>query len=299
MLNGTATPNDVNHMETRIKERSDGLLSELKVVAKRIFSRRDEPQTIMGMVGMFWRLMEVGKEQGVPEGSFHPESLVIMNGGLKGLRLPNDYQEQLGRFFGKVSSPKMYGMTELSSQMVMCGERMYHAPVELLPLILDETGEHLLSPGADGKVTGRFAAFNLLVEGHWGGVISGDLVTANYSPLCECGLPGPVIEEHVARYSELSRGRRQAHVRRHHGAIYSRLHRARTVVIATSNGPGYGRQNMRHLRHATILSHLRKTLVTSDMRMTFNYLIDGSRARLAADTSAHLCGVAASAQTRI
>lgn len=204
MANGTATPSDVKHMEIRIKERSDGLLSELKVIADRIFSYRSEPQTIMGMVGMFWRLMEVGKEEGIPEGSFHPETLVLMNGGLKGLRLPDDYQEQLSRFFGRVSSPKMYGMTELSSQMPMCAARMYHVPVELLPLILDETGEHLMIPGADGKVTGRFAAFNLLVEGHWGGVISGDLVTANFSPFCECGLPGPVIEEHVQRYSELS-----------------------------------------------------------------------------------------------
>jgi len=204
VANGTASPSEVKHMESRIKERSDGLLSELKVIADKIFARRDVPQTISGMVGMFWRLMELGKEEGIPEGSFHPESLMLMNGGLKGLVVPDDFQEQLDRFFGNVSSPKMYGMTELSSQMVMCEARKYHVPAELLPLILDESGEHLLTPGEDRKVKGRFAAFNLLIEGHWGGVISGDQVTADFSPFCECGLRGPVIEENVIRYSELS-----------------------------------------------------------------------------------------------
>ena len=45
--------------------------------------------------------------------------------------------------------------------------------------ILDETGGQLLEPDAEGRVTGRFAAFNLMVEGHWGGVISGDKVIAS------------------------------------------------------------------------------------------------------------------------
>lgn len=204
MANGTAAPSEVESMEARITDRSDRLIAEMIGMAHKIFARRDEPQTVMGMVGMFWRLMEVGRAEGIPDGSFHPESLILMNGGLKGLRLPDDYQEQLGKFFGQVSSPKMYGMTELSSQMPMCEARMYHAPVSLIVLVLDESGEHLLEPGLDGRVTGRFAGFNLLVEGHWGGVVSGDQVTANFSPLCACGRPGPVIEEHVARYSELS-----------------------------------------------------------------------------------------------
>ena len=89
--------------------------------------------------------------------------------------------------------------------MPMCEAHVYHVPIGVIPLILDEAGERLLTPDADGRVTGRFAAFNLMVEGHWGGVISGDRVTAaRFCERCDCGLPGPIIEESIVRYSELS-----------------------------------------------------------------------------------------------
>jgi len=205
MANGNAAPSDVEAMEERVRERSARLAVEMTELAHKVFGRRTEPQTIMGMVGMFWRLMEVGKSEGIPDGGFHPGTLVIMNGGLKGLRLPDDYQEQFETFFGNVKAPKRYGMTELSGEMPMCEANVYHVPVGIIPLILDETGGQLLEPDAEGRVTGRFAAFNLMVEGHWGGVISGDKVIASrFSGQCACGSPGPVIEEQIVRYSELS-----------------------------------------------------------------------------------------------
>jgi hypothetical protein len=205
MANGTAAPSDVEAMEARVRERAARLSVDITELAHKVFSRRREPQTIMGMVGMFWRLMEIGKAEGIPDGSFHPGTLVIMNGGLKGLRLPEDYQLQFKTFFGNVSSPKRYGMTELSAEMPMCEALVYHVPVGIIPLILDETGERILEPDPEDRVTGRFAAFNLMVEGHWGGVISGDqVVAARFSGRCDCGRPGPVIEEPIVRYSELS-----------------------------------------------------------------------------------------------
>lgn len=204
MANGTATPNQMADMEARLRARTARLAADLDVLAEKIFARRAEPQTIVGMVGMFWRLLEWGKAAGIPDGSFHPDTLVVMNGGLKGLRVPDDYRKQFARFFGKISTPKIYGMTELSSAMPICEAGIYHVPPRIIALILDEAGERLVDPDPDGHVTGRFAAFNLLVEGHWGGVISGDKITANVSAKCACGRPGPVIEEQIVRYSELS-----------------------------------------------------------------------------------------------
>ncbi|MFA5496448.1 MAG: hypothetical protein WC247_16905, partial [Porticoccaceae bacterium] len=34
----------------------------------------------------------------------------------------------------------------------------------------------------------------------WGGLITGDKVTADFSPTCGCGRPGPVILDTIARY---------------------------------------------------------------------------------------------------
>ena len=58
MANGNAAPSDVEAMEERVRERSARLAVEMTELAHKVFGRRTEPQTIMGMVGMFWRLME-------------------------------------------------------------------------------------------------------------------------------------------------------------------------------------------------------------------------------------------------
>jgi hypothetical protein len=52
-------------------------------------------------------------------------------------------------------------------------------------------------------VTGRLAAYDPAWSGVWGGVISGDRVTARFGP-CPCGAPSPTIDADIVRYSELS-----------------------------------------------------------------------------------------------
>ena len=71
----------------------------------------------------------------------------------------------------------------------------------VIPLLLDEAGEQLLHPDGDGVVEGRFAFFDVSVDGRWGGVITGDRVTADFSTENIS-----IIDGSVTRYSELDGG---------------------------------------------------------------------------------------------
>lgn len=100
---------------------------------------------------------------------------------------------------------QMYGMQEINSGMPRCREgRRYHVPPWLVPLVLDESGENLLSYG-EGEIEGRAAFFDLSQDGGWGGVISGDRIAIDFSP-CACGNASPSIRDNIARYKDLRDG---------------------------------------------------------------------------------------------
>jgi hypothetical protein len=42
----------------------------------------------------------------------------------------------------------------------------------------------------------------LSLDGRWGGVISGDKISIDFSP-CACGNKGPSIRDDIARYADL------------------------------------------------------------------------------------------------
>jgi acyl-CoA synthetase (AMP-forming)/AMP-acid ligase II len=175
-------------------------------LADRIFSLRDRPQVIYGFWTAAWRILEIGRERGIPDGSFHPDTIVQLNGGLKGLDLPEDYLEQVTAFFGTPRLVSGYGMTELAFGLGRCAAGKYHAGPAHILMILDETGEHLRQPGADGRVTGRVAFHDVGHEGHWGGIVTGDRATADFSPTCSCGRIGPTLDSDIVRYSEINGG---------------------------------------------------------------------------------------------
>jgi hypothetical protein len=75
-----------------------------------------------------------------------------------------------------------------------------------MPIVLDETGEHMLTPDDAGRVRGRMAFYDPMWQSRWGGIVTGDQATVRYTARCECGRAGPIIEDSVARYSELSAG---------------------------------------------------------------------------------------------
>jgi hypothetical protein len=206
MASGTATPGDIAAYQAETARAAAERDTEVHALAERIFSLRDQPQLLYGFWGPAWRILEIGREQGIPDGSFHPDTVVSLSGGLKGLDLPADYAEQVSRFFGTGRSAVGYGMTELAFAFGICRAGRYHPSAGLILLMLDESGEHLLEPGQDGTVRGRVGIYDVGHQGHWGGIVTGDQAVADFSATCDCGRPGPTLEDSIVRYSELSVG---------------------------------------------------------------------------------------------
>ena len=205
MADGTAKPSEIAAYEAEVQARSKRVASDLHVMMERILSYRNEPQIINGPWTMAWRLMEEAHAAGIPDGSFHPETIVSIAGGLKGLTLPADYQDQMDRFLGPVRRPKLYAMSEQFVVAPGCEYGVYHWPKALELFILDESGEHIVPIDASGRATGRVAFYDPMWHGRWGGIVTGDKATASYQP-CPCGRIGPTIEDPIVRYSELSVG---------------------------------------------------------------------------------------------
>jgi hypothetical protein len=169
-----------------------------------VLERRGEPLLLAGTVGFIWRIVETAKQAGIPDGTFHPSSLIFAGGGLKGVSAPDDFEAQIRAFFGaEVGQFQGYGMSELIAPFPRCSVGRYHAPPTTVLLVLDKAGERLASD-PEGTVEGRFAALELLLDGRWGGVISGDKVTVDYDS-CPCGRTSPSVVE-IARYSDLAEG---------------------------------------------------------------------------------------------
>jgi hypothetical protein len=127
--------------------------------------------------------------------------VITGGGGTKGADLPDDYEQQILDFFGltRANVQLGYGMSELSAGCPMVDDR-YRPMPWVIPLILDDAGEALLHAD-DGLVEGRFAFFDVSIDGRWGGVVTGDRVVADFST------PNvSVVHGSVVRYSELEGG---------------------------------------------------------------------------------------------
>ena len=95
-------------------------------------------------------------------------------------------------------------MTEIASLMPRCEAGRYHCPPSLIWLILDQTGERLLTEAdaVNGVVVGRFGFVDLIYEGRWGGVITGDKVTMDLTSPCVCGRYGPTLQDNITRWAQ-------------------------------------------------------------------------------------------------
>lgn len=200
---GTATAEEI--AEQRDKARARALRMEAVVddFVDRLIAHRHEPVVLSALWAQHMTIIDRAHARGVPDGDFHPESLVSAGGGIKGVTLPPDYRERVDRFYGKVIRHSAYGMTEMAQTCPRCEVGRYHRPPGLIWLLLDRDGSRLLGreDGEDGIVEGRFAFLDLLYEGRWGGLISGDKVVMDFNP-CPCGRAGPTILDTIARYAQ-------------------------------------------------------------------------------------------------
>jgi len=170
----------------------------------RIFDTlRGKRVMLSGNWAMLYEMMEAGRQRGLPDGIFAPDSLIQCAGGTKGKSFPEGYRDDIKAFLGVPTINEGYGMSEITSLMGMCEAGHYHVPPWLLAFVLDPvTGAP--SP-RQGTHTGRFGVIDLGVRQRWGGVLSGDEVTMTFGQ-CACGRASPHIADTVRRFSEKEGG---------------------------------------------------------------------------------------------
>jgi len=202
MAAGTATPDEIAAVERRGKAKAERMQVDLAKFTEKILEYRDRPIFLSGMWSQHMMIIERARELGVRDGEFHPESVIGAGGGLKGVALPPDYKEQVDSFYGDVVRLAVYGMTELAQPLPRCEVGRYHAAPGLVMLPLDESGERLLTAAdaVDGLVEARFGFLDLAFEGRWGGLITGDKVTVDFSDRCSCGRSGPTLLDNIGRF---------------------------------------------------------------------------------------------------
>jgi hypothetical protein len=201
MADGTAMPSDIAAQEQQAGERAAEMDARLAQLIDSILDLRAEPLIISGFWPQLWTMLETARERGVPPGSFHPETVLIAGGGTKGATLPDDFQQQVLQFFGLEPDRLLggYGMSELSAAMPRLDGRYRVAPW-VIPLVLDREGTTLLNR-TDRATEGRFAFFDIALDGRWGGLISGDHVTADLG-----GRSPAVLDGSIRRYTDLEGG---------------------------------------------------------------------------------------------
>lgn len=179
----------------------------LKQSLQRLFDEVVEPlkgQRIF-MVGMWAWLQDIAHEglaRGIT-GAFAPGSIVQGGGGAKGATMHPGWEEDLKKFSGVNRLMNTYGMSELMSVNYLCDANRYHIQPWIVPLILDPDSSVALP--REGVHTGRAAFFDLLAKTYWGGFISGDEVTIDWSP-CACGRTSPNLINRIQRFSDKKGG---------------------------------------------------------------------------------------------
>jgi hypothetical protein len=201
---GTALPSELAEFEATSAERQKAVDSAVEISAEAAIDARGEMLYVSGMWATLYKVAEAVRAKGYSAKDFHPENTMYVGGGLKGAQLPADYQEYVYETFNirPERNYQMYGMQEIGSSMPRCqkGSR-YHLPPWLVCLPLNREGDQLLDIG-EGEIEGRAAFFDLSLEGRWGGVISGDRISVDFSP-CACGSASPSIRDNITRYSDI------------------------------------------------------------------------------------------------
>jgi len=173
---------------TEVPEFLERLTKRLR--GKRVF--------MMNTYNLMYSLASAGLADGV-RADFAPNSAILTGGGAKGQVLPEDYMDVIKEFYG-VRIQEGYSFSEHNGVHFACEEGRYHIQPWVIPYLLDpETSEPL--PRA-GRKTGRFAVYDVINQSHWGGVITGDEVTIDWSTPCPCGRTSLAIEHGIMRFSE-------------------------------------------------------------------------------------------------
>ena len=206
ITDGTASPQEIADFETTSQQRQLVLDRAVILAAEEIVANRTKKLMVSGLWSGLYAVAKVVRDMGYSAKDFHPDNCIYVGGGLKRALLPPDYQQFVHETFNIPANRNFqnYSMQELNSGMPKCraGGR-YHVPPWIVPFILDKAGDAMLAHDiSGGEIEGRAAFFDLSLDGRWGGVITGDRISLDYSP-CACGNKGPSIRDDIARFADL------------------------------------------------------------------------------------------------
>ncbi|CAN7581411.1 hypothetical protein LJR219_004277 [Phenylobacterium sp. LjRoot219] len=206
IADGSALPNEVAAFENLSKSRQASVDGALEAAIEELIASRGQKLLITGMWANLYKICQGIRERGYGAKDFQADNAMLVGGGLKGAVLPPDYKEFVLETFN--AQPQrlyhLYSMQELNTPFPMCGAGRYHVAPWVMLLPLDQPGETLLD-ASGGEIEGRAAFFDISLDGRWGGVISGDKITASFGK-CACGQRGPTVGPEIARYSDLAGG---------------------------------------------------------------------------------------------
>jgi len=203
MAEGRASPSEIAALEDSGRAKSAEMAGRFADMIGKIIALRHEPMIITGGWAQMWEVMKAAREAGVPNGDFHPDTVIQSGGGLKGAKLPADYREQLFEFFGPVRTQQGYGMSEMSAGFPMDKDGYYHQVPWIIPFVLDREGVKPAGP-RHGVVEGRYAYLDLSNDARWNGLITGDRVTMDFREARpETRLPGLVVHPQISRYADI------------------------------------------------------------------------------------------------
>jgi hypothetical protein len=156
----------------------------------------------LGITSLLYPIARQGLDDGI-RGAFAPGSAAMGGGGAKGMVLPDDADQVIAAFFGVERVRGGYGMTEQNWFLTSCEHDRFHLPPWVSTFLLDpDSGQPLPRQGVQ---TGRAAFFDMTHDGSWGGIVSGDKITVDYTP-CPCGRSTVHIDKKIQRFSELAGG---------------------------------------------------------------------------------------------
>jgi hypothetical protein len=205
MAAGTAKPSELADFEAKSKARQALIQKDVAAFMERLCARHREPMLMTGMMATLYAVVLAARKRGIGDGEFNEKSVISIGGGRKGSNLPEDFEEQCHKFFnlGEHNFQDGYGMAEMSGFCPLSHKTGGWAiPPWIMPLLLDKEGENLVSPeNGQGTAEGRFAFIDLLVDGRWGGVISGDKLTIEFNPNDD-GVRTPIARG-LIRYKDL------------------------------------------------------------------------------------------------
>ncbi len=159
---------------------------------------------MLGTWPMMYQMATLGLAAG-KENVFAPSSRILAGGGRKGTVLPDNWRDDVLRFTGVKTLGGLYGMTELLGRHTQCVHGQIHLDPWVISLLLDaETSEPL---PREGRQTGRYAFFDLLADSHWGGLVTGDKMTVEWSEPCACGASSAyIVDAEVGRWADARGG---------------------------------------------------------------------------------------------